>query len=65
MKHEMAKLNEKNFEAKRLVRGLIVKHTCIRTKIGLGSLNEDLRGLMGVQVEQAGEWEGIQHLLPS
>ena len=33
--------------------------------MGPGGLNEDLRGLMGVQVEQAGEWGGIQHLLPS
>ena len=42
-----------------------IKHTCVRTKTGLEGSNKDQRGLVGLQVQQAGEWGGIRCLLPS
>jgi hypothetical protein len=43
----------------------VVEHASIRTEMDPGGLIEDPRGLMGVQVQQVGEWVGIPHRPPS
>ena len=42
-----------------------VEHAGVGTETGSGGLIEDRKGLMGVQVQQAGEWGGIRRLRPS
>ena len=61
----MVGLSKKILDAVKKMVGFVIEHTCIRTETGLGSSNKDLKGLMGVQVEQAGEWGWIRRLLPS
>ena len=68
----MVGLGEKIFEqAKKNSTGLVreqyctVEHAGVGTEMGLGGLIEDWRGLVGVQVQLAGEWGGIWRLQPS
>ena len=67
----MEELVEKIFVVIKNLVGFIVeqyctiKHAGVGTETGWGGLIEDQKGLMGVQVQQAGEWGGIQHLPPS
>jgi hypothetical protein len=43
----------------------IVEHACVRIETGPGGLIEDPKGLVGMWVQQVGEWGGIRHPLPS
>ena len=61
----MVGLSKKILDAVKKMVGFVVEHACVRTETGLGSSNEDLKGLVGVQVEQVGEWGWIRRLLPS
>ena len=50
---------------RKLLVGIVIKHACIRTEMGLKGLNGGQRGLEGVQVQQVGKWGDILRLLPS
>ena len=47
----MVGLSKKILDAVKKMVGFVVEHACVRTETGLGSSNEDLKGLIGVQVE--------------
>jgi hypothetical protein len=42
-----------------------IGHACIRTKMGLEGSIKDQKGLVGVQMQQVGEWIEIQIFCPA